>query len=250
MGIIGEGRLLSKSRVRFMGGATVAPERQNFNLSQRNIFIGEASFDKKSAIPNGYKHPGAWLLPQKPGGMASRNEANLALNCDDSVAVMGLPTSGSISITFSQSGVAGLIANGSGTATITFSQAGILSSVATASGTASITFSQSALLGALAGLYGTANITLTPTATIKAVGYMSGLSTNETEFSANALAAAVWQALAASFNDPGTMGEKLNSASSAGDPWGTLLPGAYGDGTAGKILGSKVLTSGKFLALK
>jgi len=36
----------------------------------------------------------------------------------------------------------------------------------------------------------------------------------------------------------------------AGDPWATTLPGSYADGTAGKILGSKVLTTTKFLGLK
>ena len=34
------------------------------------------------------------------------------------------------------------------------------------------------------------------------------------------------------------MGAKLNAASSAGDPWGTAVPGAYADGTAGFILGN------------
>ena len=32
----------------------------------------------------------------------------------------------------------------------------------------------------------------------------------------------------------------LNAAGSAGDPWGTALPGAYGAGTAGKILGTNL----------
>jgi len=32
----------------------------------------------------------------------------------------------------------------------------------------------------------------------------------------------------------------LDSASSAGDPWGTALPGAYGAGTAGKIIGDNI----------
>jgi hypothetical protein len=50
------------------------------------------------------------------------------------------------------------------------------------------------------------------------------------------LAAAVWNSIAASFNTAGTMGNKMNSAASAGDPWSTALPGAYADGEAGKIL--------------
>lgn len=54
--------------------------------------------------------------------------------------------------------------------------------------------------------------------------------------SPESLASAVWNSIAASFNTAGTMGNKLNSAASAGDPWGTALPGSYADGEAGKIL--------------
>jgi hypothetical protein len=32
------------------------------------------------------------------------------------------------------------------------------------------------------------------------------------------------------------MGEKVNSAGSAGDPWTTILPGGYSVGTAGEML--------------
>jgi hypothetical protein len=34
------------------------------------------------------------------------------------------------------------------------------------------------------------------------------------------------------------MGNKMNSAASAGDPWTTALPGAYGAGSAGQIIGT------------
>jgi hypothetical protein len=40
--------------------------------------------------------------------------------------------------------------------------------------------------------------------------------------------------------DSGSTGAALNAAGSAGDPWGTALPGAYGAGTAGKIIGDNV----------
>jgi len=38
----------------------------------------------------------------------------------------------------------------------------------------------------------------------------------------------------------GTAADKLNSASSAGDPWATSLPGSYAAGTAGNILGNRL----------
>jgi hypothetical protein len=42
----------------------------------------------------------------------------------------------------------------------------------------------------------------------------------------------------------------VTSGGGGSDPWTTALPGSYADGTAGKILGSKVLTTTKFLGLK
>ena len=50
------------------------------------------------------------------------------------------------------------------------------------------------------------------------------------------LAAAVWNSIAASFNTAGTMGNKMNSAASAGDPWATTLPASYLSTEAGGIL--------------
>ena len=52
--------------------------------------------------------------------------------------------------------------------------------------------------------------------------------------------ASVWDETLAEHLVSGTTGNSLNSAASAGDPWGTALPGAYGAGTAGKILGDNL----------
>ena len=38
----------------------------------------------------------------------------------------------------------------------------------------------------------------------------------------------------------GSLGDKVNNAASAGDPWATVLPGAYAAGTAGNIIGNRV----------
>jgi hypothetical protein len=47
---------------------------------------------------------------------------------------------------------------------------------------------------------------------------------------------AVWAALAADNNTPLTMGEKLNDAGSASNPWTEELPGTYTGDQAGKII--------------
>lgn len=68
------------------------------------------------------------------------------------------------------------------------------------------------------------------------VGTIGGLATQAKTDAENA----IWEATATSHNNAGTMGQKLNSAASAGDPWTTALPGAYGAGTAGYILGNRL----------
>jgi hypothetical protein len=50
----------------------------------------------------------------------------------------------------------------------------------------------------------------------------------------------VWDEPTASHTTAGTTGKALTDAGSAGDPWSTALPGAYGAGTAGKIVGDNI----------
>lgn len=57
---------------------------------------------------------------------------------------------------------------------------------------------------------------------------------------AAAIADAVWDETMADHLTGGSTGASLNGAGSAGDPWTTPLPGAYGSGTAGKILGDNI----------
>lgn len=79
---------------------------------------------------------------------------------------------------------------------------------------------------------------------------MSGdIYVSQATASANQIRDSVWGAIAANFNESGTMGQKLNGAGSAGDPWTTDLSAYNTDGTAGKRL-KDTLSTGKFIALK
>jgi hypothetical protein len=53
-----------------------------------------------------------------------------------------------------------------------------------------------------------------------------------------ALVAAVWDGAISGHTTTGTFGGALNAAGSAGDPWATVIPGAYSAGTAGHIVGT------------
>ena len=50
----------------------------------------------------------------------------------------------------------------------------------------------------------------------------------------------IWNDLTADHQIVGSMGKALTDAGSAGDPWGTALPGVYASGTAGNILGGRL----------
>jgi hypothetical protein len=54
------------------------------------------------------------------------------------------------------------------------------------------------------------------------------------------VAAAVWDEQISGHLGGGKTGAALNAAGSSGDPWTTPLPGAYGAGTAGNIIGSDI----------
>ena len=52
------------------------------------------------------------------------------------------------------------------------------------------------------------------------------------------IAQEIWQSQASAYNAAGTMGNRVNAAGAAGDPWGIPLPGSYVAGSAGYILAS------------
>lgn len=64
--------------------------------------------------------------------------------------------------------------------------------------------------------------------------------TGTTPPTAAAVADAVWDETLADHLTAGSTGNALNAAGSAGDPWSTVLPGAYGATTAGKIVGDNL----------
>lgn len=58
--------------------------------------------------------------------------------------------------------------------------------------------------------------------------------------SANQTADQVWDEVLATHLTSGSTGNALNASGAAGDPWSTSIPGAYGAGSAGKILGDNL----------
>lgn len=82
---------------------------------------------------------------------------------------------------------------------------------------------------------GNAGLTVTGTLTPYALGHLGGSTVDATSMTPTAVAQAVWSALAGQFNDSGTMGEALNGAGAAGNPWLADLNG-YTQEQAGGVV--------------
>jgi hypothetical protein len=54
------------------------------------------------------------------------------------------------------------------------------------------------------------------------------------------IADAVWDEAMATHTGAGSAGNALAVAGSSGDPWSTIIPGAYGANTAGNIVGNRL----------
>ncbi len=100
--------------------------------------------------------------------------------------------------------------------------------------------------GATVGLSATTMSAVTTVATATNVTTVNGLANNVITAAAMAtdgtvkIAGAVWDLATVGHTTSGTFGAAMNAAGSAGDPWSTSLPGAYGAGSAGFIVGTNI----------
>ena len=190
---------------------------------------------KTAAKPRGYYPQGAYALPSKAGEMAAWVQGGNTVTA--SMLLGKLMT-------------AALTGNGaaSGTAGLVISMIANLTANGALTGTAALRLNMLADLiangdvdGTLTGIASlTAALTGNGTAagsTMTGIGYMyADISSAGAALTAAAVAAAVWDETLASHTNPGSTGEALAAAGSAGDPWITTLPGAYTTSQAGGIL--------------
>ena len=136
------------------------------------------------AVPSGYGGR-AYVFAVKSGGLAAFTGLSLATGATGG---LGLPGTGSTSITFTVADAAGeLISSGTGSASMTFTVANLLLT-ASLNGTGSSTITlntNTPLLGAQASAIGNGTFSITGTMTPYAIGSMSG-STVDTSTIVNA----------------------------------------------------------------
>lgn len=186
----------------------------------RNRFFG--GFDQVfGAYPDGAKSPGAFILPMRPGALASRTSNSFAFS-SNATAFLAKPLAGSTSFAFSlPSAELQLRAFLSGSSSFSFSAStASLRSVISLQAAPSFSFSTTATISKIVNLAASTSFSFSATSGIRRLLFIEG-STDSGALTAENIAEAVW----------------------------TTDPSSFGSGTTGKKL-NEVLTQTKFLALK
>jgi hypothetical protein len=221
--------LLAQLPLRQIGGSPGTFRSMWGRGDRMNQSVGQGIPSKLAGIPSGHLAPSSWVLPYKPGAMSSFTNLVVTVTPGSLNLAAGRNISGDSTVTITVNPADGqLIVSASGSTSITFNLAGDLAGALSASGNADITFTvNNATLGAIVDAVGAALVQFSNSANIRATGNLSGDITPFTELSPQSLSAAVWSALASAYNAPGTMGEKLNDAGSAANPWTEVIDGTY-----------------------
>ncbi len=207
---------------RFSGGAgALALERASaaspalalgFNIGEATVVAGE-SVSNIHGIPSGTVR--GWVMPVKGGALKSYRRTDVAVD-GSAAGELGYPATGTATISIDANATGGLIVGATGTATISIDGTAAIVATLNSTGTATIGIDGHAALGAIASLTGTATISIDGSAEIMGLGYMTGTTIESGALTPEGIAAEVWKALAAQHNTPGTMGNKLNTASAGG----------------------------------
>lgn len=209
------------------------------------------SYGPKSSIPRGTQQPYSFIMAQSCGCLASYRmiigEGELSITSLSMGKAISAGLSGSGTITSaSLSMIIQFLADLVGATTLSGSMVGKLEMAADLAGQGDLDSALSLIAWCVSNMIGSGEAA----GTLRGDGYMSADITASGDLvTAASCAAAVWSALAAAYNDPGTMGNKMNSAASAGDPWTGLLENYTDDATFGAFV-KKLLTTSKFIGLK
>jgi hypothetical protein len=190
---------------------------------------------KRDGFPTGSNPPYAIVMGDKGGLISSSNTISGASSTSISMA-MGLAAQSALSGSGNLTGglslviqlACGILAEGD----ISASLVGKLEMASALAGQGDLEASLGLIAFVVSEITGSGSVEGTFYGTASLSADISSSST----LSPENLAAAVWNSIAASFNTAGTMGAKMNSAASAGDPWATALPGSYLSTEAGGIL--------------
>ena len=197
------------------------PASYNLTSMRRNQLAGEAGFNSRASIPDGTRHPVAWLMPRVAGGLSARNTitgsgnatatAQSGYNIDATITGSGGVDSASTFLGLIVTLAATLTASG-GISSASANALATMVATLTGSGDVSATAAGLAELGATltgsGGAVGNNTALMDITANIRGYGDLTPEGIRDT----------VWNAILANYPEAGTAGSTLASAGAAGDP--------------------------------
>lgn len=223
------------------GANALAFERTNFQRggSIRNFHSGEATAaaSQQAGFPNGAEGSSTWSLPRKGGGLAAYT----------TVAGTGNLTASDLQPIFEIAGVMAGSGDLAGAVSLLSGMSATLAGSGSLAGALQALSNMSAVIGGSGDLAAALGLIVSISAVVSGSGTlddsnltgianMSASILSYGELTPEGLRDAVWSATAASYNAAGTMGEKLNDAGSAANPWTEDLSGTQTPGTAGFML--------------
>lgn len=190
---------------------------------------------RRDSFPTGTNPPACYILGDKGALLSSTNTTNGVGTLTGNAAMgraiaAGLTGTGTIT-NANLSLIIQLACNTlTGSGTLTASMSGLVQLASSLAGSGSLTASLKLIAYITSTLTGSGSVS----ATLRGTASLEADITPFTTLSPENLAASVWNSLAASFNSAGTMGEKMNDAGSASNPWADTTD--YGAGTKGQLL--------------
>lgn len=233
--LLTNGSLLNGNPGRRLGSFMLGDEYKDSSFQTRNTNQSNVALvTEKSGLPNGYNGSKAWVQPRKAGGLSlplGEATGDTEFTAFPAAGInLDITLSGSTTMTLSGALVTGATLILSGSTNLSADVIGKLEATISLAGSTNFTAAMSALAGAILAMNGSTNATFNASA----LANLTLDLTPFTELSAENLAKAVWNYIASQANNPGTMGEKLNDAGSASNPW----------------TDDRALTVAKFLGLK
>lgn len=195
------------------------PASYNLTAMQRNQLVGKAGFATTASKPDGCRHPVTWLMPQKAGGLSTRNSiigsgtvasatAQSGYNIDatitgsggvDSVSTIGLIVS-----------IAAVITASGGISSAATQALATMVAELTGSGDVAATAQGLADLGA--ALTGSGSVNADNTALMDIAAQIRGYG----DLTPEGIRDTVWNAILTNYPTDGTAGKALSTASSGG----------------------------------
>lgn len=215
-----------------------------------NRFATTSDYSKASSVPSGYNSPVLIAPPMVGGELVSTQfisgsssvSANLlkGINLEADLEGIGVVTDAALTL------ITALSASLDGSGTLSANLTGSVSLAADLIGSGDLDAGLSLIANMAADLIGASSIS----AELKGIAHLAAdIFVNQSEATVQQIVDAVWAAVTASNNTPGSMGEALGNAGGAANPWSELLADNELAGSFGEFI-QTLLTRNGYIALK